>query len=184
MNNEASKTYLSQLLSNASTDCKERLNDVTQRFGEDMADDEPYKKHYQKVIGWMFELHKVNATTFYSLFNKVMFDTNLNTLEGLECMRSFVGNFFDDSGVVLDVDENREYPTPNGTKQMPIDPMFDWHIVWASEDKVWLSIQELINIMKKVYQADYDWCKECNKRFGEDKTSGLDKYDKSLLENP
>jgi hypothetical protein len=138
-------------------------------------------------MGWMFELYKVNSTTFYSLFEKVMSGcTRLETLEGLEEMRSFVGNFFDDSYVKLVVDENRTYKHPLDGKEikMEINPMLDWHFEWANDSEDCLSTKELIDVMRQVYESDYKWCQRANERFGGDESTKLDKYDLSLLKKP
>ena len=183
MNNLSSIKYFEELKIKAKEDFERRFKDVSNRIIEDLLGDKPYHKDYQAVIGWMFELYNVNNTTFYSLFNKVMYKgTNLKTIEGLESMRSFVGNFFDDSVVKLAVDENRTYPTPNGPKQMEIDPVFDWHLEWAHDGDECLSTQQLIDIMQQVYEANYKWCQKCNSGFfGGDESTKLDKYDLSLL---
>jgi hypothetical protein len=110
--------------------------------------------------------------------------TDLSTLEGLEKMCSFVGNFFDDSFIKLVVDKNKTYPSPNGPKSLPINPILDWHLEWTKGDEKCLSVQELIDVMKEVYQADYEWCKQFGNRFGYDKNTNLDKYNFSLLKSP
>jgi len=53
-------------------------------------------------------------------------------LEGLEAMRHFVGNFFDDSYVKLVVDKNRVYSFGKGQERvLDIDPiLFNHHVVY------------------------------------------------------
>jgi len=183
MNRLDSVKYLEELKKEAKNDFERRFKDVSGRFAEDLLGEKPYHKDYQDVIGWMFELYKVNSTTFFSLFRNVMSGcTDLRTLKGLEEMRSFVGNFFDDSFVKLVIDENREYDHPiDGKVKMDIDPIFDWHLEWAHDDEKCLSTKELIEIMRQIYQADYEWCEKCNHHFGGDESTQTDKYDKSLL---
>jgi len=185
MNPTESLQYFSILQQKAKDDFAERFQDVSNRVIKDLQGTKSYHKDYQEVIGWMFELYKVNSTTFYSLFRNVMSgETDLSTLEGLEKMRSCVGNFFDDSSIKLVVDKNQTYPSPDGPKPLHINPILDWHLEWAKDDEKCLSVQELINVMKDVYQADYEWCKQFSSYFGPDKSTYLDKYNHSLLKSP
>lgn len=184
MNREDSIKYLEDLKLRAQEDLSDRFHRVSKEFKEDLNGDKQYHKDYQEVMGWMFELFKVNSTTFYSLFKDVLSGaTDLETLEGLEEMRFFVGNFFDDAYVKLVVDDNREYDHPiKGKIQMEIDPVHDWHLEWGGyDDEKTLTTEELIQVMRDVYQADYEWCKKFNKHFGGDETTKVDKFDKSLL---
>lgn len=184
MNNPSSIKYFEGLKKEAKKNFDERFKKVSYEFLEDLFGEKPYDKDCQAVIGWMFELYKVNSTTFYTLFKKVMYGrTNLETLEGLEEMRSFVGNFFDDSCVKLVVNENRTYESPITEKEvkMPISPAFDWHLEWAHDDEETLSTKELIEVMRRVYEGDYEWCKKLNDCSRGDSSTKLDKYDLSLL---
>jgi hypothetical protein len=184
MNPTESIEYFSTLQQKAHDDFAKRFEDVSKRIIDDLRGTKSYHEDYQKVIGWIFELYKVNSTTFYSLFKNVMYgQTDLSTLEGLEEMRSFVGNFFDDSFVKLVVDKNQTYPSSDGPKSLPSNPLLEWHLKWTQDEKC-LSVQELIDIMQQVYQADYEWCKQFSNHFGHDKNTNLNKYNRSLLKSP
>jgi hypothetical protein len=184
MNIKDSIVYFEKLKTKAQKNCDCRIKRVADKFQEDLLGEKSYHKDYQEVIGWMFELYKVNSTTFYSLFKNVMSgSTDLTELKGLEEMRSFVGNFFDDSYVKLVVDENRTYTNPSTkeVKKIPIDPILDWHLAWANDTEECLSKDELVDVMRKAYKANYEWCKRCNKRWGGDKSTDESKYDLTLL---
>lgn len=183
MNNLSSIKYFEELKQKAKEDFDKRFKRVSESFCDDLLGEKSYHKDYQEVIGWMFELYKVNSTTFYSLFDKVMSGcTSLETLEGLEEMDSFVGNFFDDSYVKLVIDKNRTYKNPvtGKEKEMEINPAMDWHLEWANDNEKTLTTKELIEVMRQVYEADYKWCQRFNNHFLDSSTK-LDKYDLTLL---
>jgi hypothetical protein len=183
MNRSSSIKYFENLKRKAKENSAQRLKNVSEEIGNDLLGKESYRKDHQDVIGWMFELYKVNPTTFYSLFKDVMPScTNLETLRGLEEMRSFVGNFFDDSFVKLVVDDY--YPNKEEKVGININPMFDWHLEWVGDDEECLSTKQLIEIMRLVYEANYKWCQKFNCLFKGDETTKLGKYNLSLLKKP
>ena len=106
----------------------------------------------------MFELFHCNDTTFYSLFHRVLHGgTDLNTIDGLEALASFLGNFIDDAYFKI-VKETNEYGSTN--------PILTWHIVYANDDDTSIGIEDLEGIINDVMTASQEWAKQCEKVFG------------------
>lgn len=132
----------------AEKDAKERIRESLTRLTK-FATPREDSFDTSVLVAKMIELFEHNSTSFYSLFHKVFCgDTDLRTVEGMESMASFLGNFIDDAEYKL-VNEPNQYGSQC--------PMLTYEIQFANDDDEKIFIPELIKIIDEVIEDCERW---------------------------
>lgn len=151
---------MQKLFEDVENNLKTRFDSAKTRFGELLLD-----KHASVLTQKLLYLHTFDPGRFVALFQKITNWNLLSTLEGIESINSFIGNFYDDSYYKI------EYRTEvinmkNNIRSINLDSKIEvklvvpeddpdcWTISWSNDDKNFIKEEQLIDVIDKVIERE------------------------------